>query len=486
MMNWRGTWGLTIGLAGLASALPASPAMANPNTEWQEKHKDLAFLAGRWLGRVYGDEFVIEGDRLILAKKRTEQHAHKPIGFALVTNLRLKEVQRANSSTVYFEFTGTCHSMASNGRTSSYPAPSISVSVSSSITGGLLTGNSSIGSSCFGNIDRPPVLLPVAEANNRANLVVADDDPAVDREVLDLIKGNWVSRHESDDSEVTISGREVRLVKTRMTRNDRLGVPAPGTVVGVIDAIKPWGQRKSPITGQMVKHYVVMARSLTTNGQAWVMSSWPSIGYLRDYTFEKEDRPYGRRVPMLDYRSLTGSGSFFSDMWRPADKARIFGKAPIAAPPRPPRTPPTRTQPAAPPVPPRSATTPSTPPNTPPRPHGGPAAAAAQPPAPPVTVPATSEQEQRELAERERLNQQQADFAKQQLQQNAANQRAYEQAERDRAATIARQKAEYDAAVAATEAERLRREREHAEAMARWQADVEACKKGDKTRCAPQ
>jgi hypothetical protein len=308
-------------------------------------------------------------------------------------------------------------------------------------------------------------------------LVVADDDPAIEREVLEQIKGNWVSRHESDDSEVTISGREVRLVKTRMTRNDRLGVPAPGTLVGLIDAIKPWGQRKSPITGQMVKHYVVLARSLTSNGQAWVITSTPSVGYLRDYTFEKEDRPYGRRVPLLDYRSLTAGGLFFPDMWRPADKARIFGKAPIAAPPRPPRTPPARTQPATPPAPPRSVS---------PRPQGGPAAAPAQPPAPPVSVPATSEQAQRELAERERLNRQQAEFARNQLAQNEANRRAVEQATREREATIARQKAEHEAALAATEAERQRREREHAAAMERWRADVEACQKGDKSRCAPQ
>ena len=115
--------------------------------------------------------------------------------------------------------------------------------------------------------------------------------------------------------------------------------------------------------------------------------------------------------------------------------------------------------------------------------NAAPASRPVQPAAPPVSIPVTSEQEQRELAERERLNREQIEFSKRQLAENEASRRAFEQAVKDREATIARQKAEHEAAVAAVEAERLRREREHEAAMAKWRADVEACKNGDKSRC---
>lgn len=244
--------------------------------------------------------------------------------------------------------------------------------------------------------------------------------------------------------------------------NSQLGKPAAGATVGMIDVIKPWGRHLSPLTGEFIPNYVVMARSLTTNGQAFVMTNWPAIGYLRSYTFEKEDRPNGRRSPVFDYRSLTAGGSYFSDMWRPDDKARIFGKAPLPTRPaaRPGRTPAERAAPGR--------ATPSTP------------AAVA----PPLSIPVSSEQEQRELAERERLNREQAAFGTRQLAENEANRLAYEKAVKDREALIARQQAEHEAAVAAVEAERLRLQRAHEAAMAQWRADVEACRKGDKSKCA--
>ncbi|MCL4671593.1 MAG: hypothetical protein KJZ64_01360, partial [Sphingomonadaceae bacterium] len=111
-------------------------------------------------------------------------------------------------------------------------------------------------------------------------------------------------------------------------------------------------------------------------------------------------------------------------------------------------------------------------------------AAPAAPPADILSVPVTSEQEQRELAERERLNREQAEFGTRQLAENEANRQAFEKALRDREAIIARQQSDYEAQLAAVEAERLRREREHAAKMAQWRADVEACKKGDKSKCA--
>ncbi len=97
-----------------------------------------------------------------------------------------------------------------------------------------------------------------------------------------------------------------------------------------------------------------------------------------------------------------------------------------------------------------------------------------RPPVQPESMPVTSAQELAEIATRERLNREQAAFAAKQVADNAAAKAAFDKATADRAATIAAQKAEAD-----------RRQREYDAAMAKWRADVEACQKGDISRCAP-
>ena len=77
------------------------------------------------------------------------------------------------------------------------------------------------------------------------------------------------------------------------------------------------------------------------------------------------------------------------------------------------------------------------------------------------------------------LNREQAEFAERQLAENEASRRAHEQAVGAREAEMARRQAEYEAA-------KEMGEREHVEAMARWRADVEACKAGDQSKCAAQ
>lgn len=80
---------------------------------------------------------------------------------------------------------------------------------------------------------------------------------------------------------------------------------------------------------------------------------------------------------------------------------------------------------------------------------------------------------------RARLNAEQAAFARKQAEETAANQRAYEEALVAREAEIQRQQQAY-------QDETARLAREHDAAMARWRADAEACKKGDRSRCAPK
>jgi hypothetical protein len=69
------------------------------------------------------------------------------------------------------------------------------------------------------------------------------------------------------------------------------------------------------------------------------------------------------------------------------------------------------------------------------------------------------------------LNREQAEVAQKQLQQNAAGVEAMKV---------------YEEQLKAYEADKARVAREHDEAMARWQADVTACKGGDRSRCAPE
>ena len=66
---------------------------------------------------------------------------------------------------------------------------------------------------------------------------------------------------------------------------------------------------------------------------------------------------------------------------------------------------------------------------------------------------------------RAELNREQALYAQQQLEENAANQQAYDEKLKARAAEIERQKQEYEAA------------------MARWREDAAACQAGDTSRC---
>lgn len=91
----------------------------------------------------------------------------------------------------------------------------------------------------------------------------------------------------------------------------------------------------------------------------------------------------------------------------------------------------------------------------------------------------TAEQAASEQATRERLNREQAEFADRQLAENAAARQAYEAAQREREANIARQQAEYRAAIA-------QHARDHAAAMEQWRSDVAACNAGDRSRCSKE
>ncbi len=79
----------------------------------------------------------------------------------------------------------------------------------------------------------------------------------------------------------------------------------------------------------------------------------------------------------------------------------------------------------------------------------------------PAAVPTPSAEEQRAAA-----NAEQAKAAQAQAQTNAANQQAYQDAVKARDEKIAREKAEYEAA------------------MAKWKADTAACQAGDVSKCA--
>ena len=87
-------------------------------------------------------------------------------------------------------------------------------------------------------------------------------------------------------------------------------------------------------------------------------------------------------------------------------------------------------------------------------------------------------------SQRANLNSQQAAFAQRQLDENAANRRRYEEAVQARIEAINRDQAAFAQRQAAYEAEKTRLQRDHEEAVARWQADVAACKAGHSDHCA--
>jgi hypothetical protein len=93
--------------------------------------------------------------------------------------------------------------------------------------------------------------------------------------------------------------------------------------------------------------------------------------------------------------------------------------------------------------------------------------------------------------DRRALNQEQLQFARAQLERNAASQAEYERLTADYQrqlaeieATKSRIAADDVAARAAFEAEKARIESQHAAAMSRWQSDVAACRSGNYSRCS--
>lgn len=89
-----------------------------------------------------------------------------------------------------------------------------------------------------------------------------------------------------------------------------------------------------------------------------------------------------------------------------------------------------------------------------------------------VTAPAFAQQASTPSPEETtaKLNREQAEMARKQLADNAASQQAHDDA--------VRKQSEF-------EAEKARLAKEHEAAMQRWQADVDACNAGDRSRCAP-
>ena len=286
-------------------------------------------------------------------------------------------------------------------------------------------------------------------------------EQGIEPEFLAEIQGRWVSRFPFQDTEIEIAGREVRAVVAKPGSEDQV---TPGTVVAQITGVVKRTEVKSLVDGQTIYNYEFSAQNWTTDGSRWYVSSESlKFNYLNYYTNFCRDSSSSQSKPINNYRML--SGLWGGDVIRPDQKRKTFpprGSVPNWADPIVPKC--TQSQPA------RTTSGPST------MTVSGTAQTI-----PPVSAPETSDQTPSELAEADRLNRDQAAFGARQNAEYEAAKLAYEKAVRDREATIVRQKAEHEAAV---EAERLRREREHEAVMARWRADVEACKKGDRTKCA--
>lgn len=301
----------------------------------------------------------------------------------------------------------------------------------------------------------------------------------LDPEFLEEIQGRWVSRFARKDHAVEITGNVVRVTVADPALKDG---SKPGMVVAIITEITRRTPTKSLIDGRPIIIYGFKARKWTTDGTKWHLSEKAyDAGSLNISTRFCSNSQFldQRDKPISEHRII--GGLWGGDMIRPDYKNAI-------SPPNDPR--PNWGDPVIPkcagvPAPrrPQQGSTGGTTRFTPPPSTAATTAAAGMQPAAPappadnLSTRVTSAQEQAELAAREKLNREQAAFAARQLSENKAAQEAFENATREREATIARQQAEHRAEVA-------RREREHAAAMARWEADVAACKAGDNSRCA--
>jgi hypothetical protein len=85
-----------------------------------------------------------------------------------------------------------------------------------------------------------------------------------------------------------------------------------------------------------------------------------------------------------------------------------------------------------------------------------------------------------EVLQRKAANDAQVQAAQAQLDQNAANKAAHDQAQQEYEAQLAR----IDQQKADNAAAQDRAERDHAAAMEKWKADVAACQAGHRARCA--
>jgi hypothetical protein len=98
-----------------------------------------------------------------------------------------------------------------------------------------------------------------------------------------------------------------------------------------------------------------------------------------------------------------------------------------------------------------------------------------------LSTPLGAQQSDPDATARTRLNAEQAEAARRQVDANLASLRAYEEAvaAHDRAVQA------YEAAVASQKAEAEKIQADYAAAVRKWEADVAACKKGQKAHCAP-
>lgn len=91
-----------------------------------------------------------------------------------------------------------------------------------------------------------------------------------------------------------------------------------------------------------------------------------------------------------------------------------------------------------------------------------------------ATGPAAAQaQDEQAEAQRAALNREQAELARRQVEENIAAQRAYEDAAQAREIRIQAQDREYSRILA-----------EHRQAMNQWRADLAACERGERSRCA--
>lgn len=159
--------------------------------------------------------------------------------------------------------------------------------------------------------------------------------PAIDPQALAELQGRWISRFEDNDTEIEITGREVRVIRAKQvtfspnTPANLRYQPQPGDLVAIIESTSVLYSAPAQMEGKPARPvYNIRFRCMSNHGSSYRMTDGPScLGTLGAFT-HFEQGPGGLGKPVFEYRALSPVGINVAgdNMLRPDVKRRITGQ----------------------------------------------------------------------------------------------------------------------------------------------------------------